>query len=140
MEKLGATASLTSGYRPQSNRQVKRTNQELGRFLRSHCQDQQGEWARFLPWAEYAQNSLRHSSTVLTPFQCVLRYQPALALWTLSQTKAPAVVRVVPMCRESVERCTREAQADHHRSEAPAFHPCDRIWLSSLLTEAGIRM
>jgi hypothetical protein len=63
MEKFGVTVSLTSGYRPQSNRQVERMNQEMGRFLRSHCQDWQGEWARFLPWAEYAQNSLWHSSS-----------------------------------------------------------------------------
>ncbi|XP_038818482.1 uncharacterized protein LOC120019232 [Salvelinus namaycush] len=42
MEKLGVTVSLTSGYRPQSNRQVERMNQELGRFLRSHCQDREG--------------------------------------------------------------------------------------------------
>jgi hypothetical protein len=54
MEKLWFTVSLTSGYRPQSNGQVKRMNPELGRFLRSHCQDRQGEWARFLPCAEYA--------------------------------------------------------------------------------------
>eukprot|EP00063_Salmo_salar_P006973 XP_013981808.1 PREDICTED: uncharacterized protein LOC106561928 [Salmo salar] len=31
MEKLGTTVSLTSGYRPQSNGQRDRTNQELGR-------------------------------------------------------------------------------------------------------------
>ena len=41
--------------------------------------------------AEYAQNSLRHSSTGLTPFKCILGYQLALAPWTPSQTEAPAV-------------------------------------------------
>lgn len=56
MEKLGVTVSLTSGYQPQSNGQLESMNQDLGRFLRSHCQDRQGEWAWFLPWAEYTQN------------------------------------------------------------------------------------
>ena len=56
MEKLGATASLTSGCRPQSNELVERTYQGLGMFLRLRCQARHGEWARFLPWAEYAQN------------------------------------------------------------------------------------
>ena len=45
----GVTVSLTSKYRPPSNGLVERMNQELGRFLRIHCQDRQGEWARFLP-------------------------------------------------------------------------------------------
>lgn len=35
MEKLGVTASLTSGYLPQANSQVERINQEVGRFLRT---------------------------------------------------------------------------------------------------------
>jgi hypothetical protein len=39
MEKLGITVSLSSGYHTQSNGQMERMNQELGRFLRSHCQD-----------------------------------------------------------------------------------------------------
>ena len=89
MERLGVTVSLTSGYRPQSNGQVERVNQELGRYLRSYCQDWPGEWAAFLPCAQNAQNSLCHSSTNLTPFRCVLGYQPAMAPWHRS-TGTPA--------------------------------------------------
>ena len=39
---------------------------DVGRFLLSYCQDRPGEWAAFIPWAEMAQNSLRHSSTNLS--------------------------------------------------------------------------
>jgi hypothetical protein len=48
-------------------------------------------WAAFIPWAEIAQNLLLHSSTNLSPFQCVLGYQPVLAPWHQSQIEAPAV-------------------------------------------------
>ncbi|KAI2645023.1 Retrotransposon-derived protein PEG10 [Labeo rohita] len=61
-----------------ANGQVERLNQELARFLRSYCHDHQEDWSRYLFWAEYAQNSLRKPSTHLTPFQCVLGFQPPL--------------------------------------------------------------
>ena len=38
METLGVMVSLTSGYKPKSNRQMESMNQELGRFLRSHSE------------------------------------------------------------------------------------------------------
>ena len=65
MECLGGSVSLTSGFHPESNGQVERVNQDVGRFLWSYCQDRPGEWAVFSPWAEMAQNSLCHSSTNL---------------------------------------------------------------------------
>uniref|UniRef100_A0A673XUG9 Gypsy retrotransposon integrase-like protein 1 n=1 Tax=Salmo trutta TaxID=8032 RepID=A0A673XUG9_SALTR len=101
MERLGVSVSLSSGFHPESNGQAERVNQEVGRFLRSYCQDRPGEWARYIPWAELAQNSLRHSSTNMSPFQCVLGYQPVLAPWHRSQTEAPAVEDWVQHSKET---------------------------------------
>ena len=101
MERLGVSVSLTSGFHPESNGQVERVNQDVGRFLRSYSRDRPGEWARYVPWAEVAQNSLRHSSTNMSPFQCVLGYQPVLAPWHQSQTKAPAVEERAPALEET---------------------------------------
>ncbi|KAK3515833.1 hypothetical protein QTP70_034062 [Hemibagrus guttatus] len=60
---LGIGVSLSSGYHPQSNGQAEHLNQEIGQFLRSYCSREQQRWSEFLPWAEYTQNSLIHSST-----------------------------------------------------------------------------
>lgn len=88
LEKLGTSVSLTLGYHFQSNGQVERVNQEIGCVYAPFGQN---DWSRYLPWAEYAQNSLRHSATHLTLFQCVLGYQPPLFPWTANPTNAPAV-------------------------------------------------
>ncbi|MGL5904955.1 MAG: integrase catalytic domain-containing protein [Cetobacterium sp.] len=74
---LGVAVSLTSGYHPQSNGQTERKVQEIGRFLRTFCHDHQDSWNQFLGWAEYAQNSLRQSTTGLTT--CFIELQPPRA-------------------------------------------------------------
>ncbi|KAK3541244.1 hypothetical protein QTP86_016908 [Hemibagrus guttatus] len=89
--RLGINVSLSSGYHPQSNGQAKHLNQEIGRFLRFYCSRKQQHWSEFLPWAKYAQNSLIHSSTGLTPFQCVVGYQPPLFPWSGEPSDVPAV-------------------------------------------------
>lgn len=91
MEKLWISMSLTSGYHLQENAQVERDNQEVRRFLRAYCSSNQEDWARFLLSAKYAQNSLRHSETQLTKFQCVLGCQPSLYPWNANLIEAPAV-------------------------------------------------
>uniref|UniRef100_A0A3Q3LFZ5 Gypsy retrotransposon integrase-like protein 1 n=1 Tax=Mastacembelus armatus TaxID=205130 RepID=A0A3Q3LFZ5_9TELE len=88
---LQTSVSLSSGYHPQTNGQTERKIQEVSRFLRTFCRDHQDRWERFLGWAEYAQNSLIHSSTGLTPFQCILGYQPPLFPWSGRVTDVPAV-------------------------------------------------
>ena len=140
MERLGVTVSLTSGHHPQSNGQVERLNQEIGRFLRCYCGDRQNDWCRFLPWAEYAQNSLKHSSSGLTPFQCFLGFQPPLFPWNPCSTEVPAVEEWYSSSRNvwssanvHLQRAVKRHKkaADRHRREAPAYRPGQRVWLST---------
>ncbi|KAI2660981.1 Transposon Tf2-8 polyprotein [Labeo rohita] len=123
---LGVSVNLSSGYHPQTNGQTERKIQELGRYLRAYCQEDQHSWSRFLPWAEYAQNSLRQDSTGLTPFQCVLGYQPPLFPWTEEPSNVPAVDH---WFRES-ERVDKHF-ADARRRTAPPYQPGDSVWLST---------
>ncbi|KAI2652628.1 Transposon Tf2-8 polyprotein [Labeo rohita] len=114
---LGITVNLSSGYHPQTNGQTESKIQELGRYLGAYCQDDQHSWSRFLPWAEYAQNSLRQDTTGLTPFQCVLGYQPPLFPWT-EEPSNWAVRR-------------HKSFADARRRAAPNYQPGDLVWLST---------
>ncbi|KAI5609879.1 hypothetical protein C0J50_9363 [Silurus asotus] len=132
---LGVTVNLSSGYHPQSNGQTK-----LGRYLRTYCHQDQREWSRFLPWAEYAQNSLRQDTTGLTPFQCVLGFQPPLFPWSDEPSNVPAVdhwfwesIRTWEAAHTQLRRAIRETRrhADARRLEAPSYSPGDWVWLST---------
>ncbi|KAK3565915.1 hypothetical protein QTP86_020324 [Hemibagrus guttatus] len=122
--RLGIEVSLNSSHHPQSNGQAERLNQEIGRFLRTYCSREQQRWSEFLPWAENAQNSLTHSSMGLTPFQCVLVYQPPLFPWSGEPADVPAVEEWYRLSQEVWERAhvrlqravrRQRIQADRHR-------------------------
>ncbi|KAK3506816.1 hypothetical protein QTP70_029068, partial [Hemibagrus guttatus] len=123
-----------------SNGQAERLNQEIGRFLRSYCSREQQRWSEFLPWAEYAQNSLTHSSMGLTPFQCVLGYQPPLFPWSGEPSDVPAVEEWYRLSQEVWERAhvrlqrgvrRQRIQTDRHRRPHPAYQVGQRVWLST---------
>ncbi|KAL0180376.1 hypothetical protein M9458_025818, partial [Cirrhinus mrigala] len=97
-------------------------------------------WSRILPWAEYTQNSLRQDTTGLTPFQCVLGYQPPLFPWTEEPSNVPAVdhwfresERVWDSTHHHLQRAIRWDKdfADARRRGSPRYQPGDLVWLST---------
>ena len=75
---LGASASLSSGYHPQTNGQTERANQDLGSALRCVAAEHPVSWSTHLPWIEYARNSLVCSATGMSPFHVSMGFQPPL--------------------------------------------------------------
>ncbi|KAL0146658.1 hypothetical protein M9458_057998 [Cirrhinus mrigala] len=137
---LGVTVSLSSGYHPQTNGQTERKIQEVGRFLRTFCTSHQDTWNQFLGWAEFAQNSLRQATTGLTPFQCILGFQPPLFPWTGEPSDVPSVdywfresERVWDEAHQHLQRAVHRqvTTADRRRSDAPTFQVGNKVWLST---------
>ncbi|KAI2652533.1 Transposon Tf2-8 polyprotein [Labeo rohita] len=135
---------IVSDWGPQfishTNGQTERKIQELGRYLWAYCHDNQHSWSRFLPWPEYAQNSLRQDTTGLTPFQCILGYQSPLFPWMEEPSNVPAVDhwfresdRVWDSAHHHLQRAVRRHKdfADARRRAAPIYQPGDLIWLST---------
>uniref|UniRef100_A0A3P9J974 Gypsy retrotransposon integrase-like protein 1 n=1 Tax=Oryzias latipes TaxID=8090 RepID=A0A3P9J974_ORYLA len=136
---IGATASLSSGYHPQTNGQTERANQDLEAALRCVAASHPASWSTHLPWIEYSHNSLVSSATGLAPFMASNGYQPPLFP---SQERAVAVPsvqdhlrrarRVWHEARAALSRTAsrNRALADRRRVPAPDYKPGQKVWLS----------
>ena len=129
-EGIGATVSLTSGYHPQSNGQAERANQSMEDTLRCYCAKNPTAWSQYLPWVEYAHNTLISSSSGLSPFQASLGYQPPVFASQEQEAAVPSTNAHLRRCRR-IWRQTRSAllrsrgrtirQANRHRVPAPKY-------------------
>ncbi|KAK3517178.1 hypothetical protein QTP70_000771 [Hemibagrus guttatus] len=137
--RLGIGVSLSLSHHPQSNGQAERLNHEIGRFLRIYCSMEKQQWSEFLPWAKYAQNSLTHS-TGLTPFQCMLGYQPPLFPWSGEPSDVLAAEEWYRLSQEVWEQAhvllqrvvrRQRIQADHHHRPHPSYQVGQRVWPST---------
>jgi hypothetical protein len=71
---IGLSASLSSGFHPQSTGQAERANQDLETSLRCLV-SANPTWSQQLVWVEYALNTLPCFATGLSPFECSLGCQ-----------------------------------------------------------------
>ncbi|KAJ3687163.1 hypothetical protein LUZ61_016327 [Rhynchospora tenuis] len=78
MTKIGIQLNLSTSYHPQSDGQTERLNQCVEQFLRCMIFDQQKQWCRWLPLAEYWYNTTYQQSLATSPFQALYGYQPSL--------------------------------------------------------------
>lgn len=101
---LGVTVSLSSGYHPQSNGQMERKIQEIGRYLRTFCHSHQNSWNRFIALAEYAQNSLRQPTTNL-------KDQPQSSSVQQTLPKSSSVQQTLPQSSSSVQQTLPQSPA-----------------------------
>ncbi|KAG1927055.1 retrotransposable element [Pimephales promelas] len=137
---IGASASLSSGFHPQTNGQAERTNQILGRMLRCLTSQNPVSWCDQLSWAEYAHNSLPSSATGFSQFEGCLGYQPPVFSSQESQASVPSVKAFIQRCKRTWRRVrsvlcqTRERtrRAANRRKIRPPRYVCgQRVRLST---------
>uniref|UniRef100_A0A3B3RW61 Integrase catalytic domain-containing protein n=1 Tax=Paramormyrops kingsleyae TaxID=1676925 RepID=A0A3B3RW61_9TELE len=138
--KLRVSLSLTRAYHPQSNGLAERMNQEVSKALRLLCRRNPANWATHLVWVEYSLNSRINPVTALTPFQCVLGFQPPLFPWDAPSGPVPRVETWYQDCRQAwqlVQRSLRrqgdlhKKQADRHRQSGFPYRVGQQVWLST---------
>lgn len=131
---------MSSRFHRQTNGQAERTNQILGRMLRTLAFRNPASWCEQLPWVEYAHNSLPLSATGLSRFQSLLGYQPPLFPSQETETSVPSVQAFVRCCQRTWrdvrsalcrnrERTRHAANRRHVR--APRYICGQKVWLST---------
>lgn len=96
---LGSTASLSSGYHPESNGQTERMNQEFENTLTCMVSNNPSTWSSFIVWAEYVHNTLNSSSTGMSPFESQFGYTPPLFSDQEAEVRVPSAMKFVKRCR-----------------------------------------
>ena len=74
--KSGIEMKATTAYRPQSNREAERVNQEIGTYLHMYCAEKPADWSLYLADVQFTHNSQIHSTHGQTLFYLLHGYEP----------------------------------------------------------------
>ena len=69
---------LSTAFHPQTDGATERQNQVLEHYLRCYADEEQSNWARLLPLAEFAYNNSHHSTAGSSPFYLLHGYHPEI--------------------------------------------------------------
>ncbi|KAL6486690.1 hypothetical protein MHYP_G00060820 [Metynnis hypsauchen] len=137
---MGASVSLSSGFHPESNGQTERVNQDLARTLRCLTSTNPSSWAEYLPWPEYAHNTLSHSSLGMLPFECQFGFPPPMFPEEEHDFGVPAAKQFIQHCQRAWRKAraslltttkARKQVAESKRHLARTFRPGQLVWLSA---------
>ena len=84
---LGTRRRLSTAYHPQTDGQTERQNQTLEYYLRHYVNWQQDDWARWLPLAQFAYNTTKHTALNMSPAEALCGARPALRTSVNEQTQ-----------------------------------------------------
>jgi RNase H-like domain found in reverse transcriptase/Reverse transcriptase (RNA-dependent DNA polymerase)/Integrase zinc binding domain/Chromo (CHRromatin Organisation MOdifier) domain/Integrase core domain len=90
---------LSTAFHPQTDGQTERQNQTIEHWLRCYCSEDQSNWAKLLPLAEFAYNNAKQSSSKYSPFYTLYGYNPEFELIEDSETES-----TVPAAQDRAKR------------------------------------
>ena len=77
---MGTKLSMSTAPHPQTDGQAEKANSIVERFLRAYTSDEQRDWAKHLPLAEFAYNASRQQSIEMSPFEADIGHIPRMPL------------------------------------------------------------
>jgi hypothetical protein len=130
---------MSTSFHPQTNGQTERTNKEVAEYLCMFCNEEQDDWAKILPIAEFAYNSHVHSASGSSPFELLYSYQPTWSTPAGGRAQMPSVsdclYRLSKARGEASAALQKSKEAMKEASEGsracPTFEPGDKVWVDS---------
>jgi hypothetical protein len=146
--RLGTELRPSSAYHPATNGQTERINQELERYLRTYVNWGQDDWAKWLPFAEFAGNNATSETTGVSPFFANYGFHPRMGIEPQKPPppgisdherkeyfKANELADRFKAIIDQVQAFSRIAQAryednaNRHRRDAPKYKAGDWVYL-----------
>ena len=135
--KSGIELKATTAYRPQSNGEAERVNQEIGTYLRMYCAEKPDDWSLYLADAQFAHNSRIHSTHGQTPFYLLHGYEPTVYPSDVANTPGLAEERLEQLAANRdkaiiVHKRAQEAMIARKPGLAyKKFEVGDKVWLDA---------
>src|SRR5487761_1748842 len=131
---LGIKQNLSTAFHPQTDGQSERTNQSLEQYLRIFCSQDQHEWAKWLPLAQYTRNSWLSSTTKKTPFDLIMGYTPVVHQ-PIRKAELPSIgecISKITENRNAAQEALRKAQEHLSKiTKFKAYKENDKVWLEA---------
>ena len=138
LQKWGVQHSLASAEHPQTNGLVERANKTLPTTLASFVNMKHDDWDQHLPYAVFAINTARQSSTRLSPFQLLYGREAVLPCenafpWKSNTWDASVHQRQANQWRKTAHRLLLISQkrwerfSNKYRRLAPIYHPGELV-------------
>src|SRR5260221_782828 len=136
---LGVKLTPSTSYHPQTDGQMECMNQEIEAYLHVFISHQQGNWADWLPLAEFAYNNKVCMAMHRTPFELDAGQHPRLGvepMKTSTVEAADSFARQLDHAQEEVKAALEQAvddmkqYYDWNHQTAPEYKVRDKVWLS----------
>jgi len=151
---LGIHKSCTTGYRPNSDGAVEKTQATISSIFAKTVKSHQKDWSDLVPYVTFAYNTAVHSVTKHTPFYLMFGRHPITGIdWQLEHP-SPTEVQDVDMFSERMRermRVAHELVAEQlkcaflrnktrydARVKAIQFKPGDFVWFFSPRKKQGL--
>ena len=141
MAKFGVKLLFSSSSHPLTDGQTKVVDRSLSTLLRLLIKKNLKNWEEVIPYAEFAYNRAKHSTTQKSPFMVVYGFEPSTALDLLPlplhervnmdvSKRAEYMKNLHEETRVTIERqVQRQAEAANKHKKPMVFQEGDLVWL-----------